>query len=138
MSTGILQTSDSTKKQKKLITLVSYLKDKPIMHFYEFITTLEPTQTPSKHTLYVIDLIKNDKKFPQDNSDPTVIAIRLYLRLNEKQTVAFQKLLMLYRATVPSCKFPPRSIAHNSMFLDAMNLIVQLQNNDSRYQFHSK
>ena len=108
------------------------------MHFYEFITTLEPIETPSKHTLYVIDLIKNDKKFPQDNSDPSVMAIRLYLRLNEKQTVAFQKLLMLYRATVPSCKFPPRSIARNSMLLEAMNLIVHLQNNDSRYQFHSK
>ena len=107
------------------------------MHFYEFITTRQLTQMPDKHTLYVIDLIKNDKKFPTENSDPAVMAIRLYLRLNQKQTAAYQKLLMLYRATVPCCKFPPRSIARNQSFLDTINLILLLQNNDSRYQFHT-
>ena len=107
------------------------------MHFYEFITT-QLKQKQEKYIQQVIDLIKNDPAFPKDNSDPTTLAIHLYLTLNEEQTTAFQKLLMIYRTVVKDAKFPKRTTAREDMFLQALNLIVFLQNNDSNYKFHSK
>lgn len=102
------------------------------MHFIDFIKTA-PKQ-PNKQLQAVIDLIKNDTDFPK-SSDPSKLAIYLYLKLNEKQTTAFQQLLMIYRQ-MPNHKLPKRAIAREDMFLDAINLIVNLQNSDSDYKYH--
>ena len=105
------------------------------MNFYQFITT----QLPSGQDVFiqqVIDLIKNDPTFPKHTSDPAQLAIHLYLKLNANQTSAFQKLLMTYEYSVPKHDFPERTTAREDMFTDALNIIVFLQNNDSRYTFH--
>ena len=107
------------------------------MHFYEFISS-QLKKGQDKYIQQVIDLIKNDSSFPKDNSDPTALAIHLYLTLNEEQTSAFQKLLMIYKTITPNHKFPKRTIAREDMFLSALNLIVNLQNNDSNYKYHSR
>lgn len=104
------------------------------MHFYEFIKTL-PKQ-PDAFVNDVVTLIKNDDKFPAHTSDPSQLAMYLYLKLNHKQTSAFQKLLMLYQTTVRTHRFPDRTTARPDMLLDALNLIVSLQNHDSHYPFH--
>jgi uncharacterized protein YozE (UPF0346 family) len=102
------------------------------MHFYEFITTqLQQGQDPTVQQ--VIDIIKKDANFPTHTSDPAQLAIYLYLKLNEAQTTKYQQLLMLYKQLVPKHKFPKRTTAREDMFMDAINLIVSLQNNDSRY-----
>jgi len=107
------------------------------MHFYEFITTqIQPNQ--DKDIDSFLAYIKNDKTFPKNNSDPTTLAIQLYLHLDEKQTTAFQKLLMLYKHMVKNHKLPKRTTAREDMFLTAINLIVSLQNNDSNYKFHTR
>ena len=106
------------------------------MHFYEFIKSLEPQE--DEHIIKLIMWIKNDKTFPKNTSDPSVLAIYLYLYLNEEQTTAYQKLLMLYRHLVPNHKLPKRSTSREDMFLQAINLIVCLQNNDSNYKYHGK
>lgn len=102
------------------------------MHFIDFIKTA-PKQL-DKHILSVVELIINDKNFPK-TGDPAKLAIHLYLKLDEKQTTAFQQLLMIYRR-VPNNKLPKRAIAREDMFLDALNLIVNLQNCDSDYKHY--
>ena len=103
------------------------------MHFYEFVKSL-PKQVDSNIN-EAIELIKNDLKFPKDTSDPSVLGIYLYLQVDHKQTNAFQKLLMLYQQMVKDNKLPERSVARQDMFMEAINLIVVLQNNDSRYKY---
>ena len=82
--------------------------------------------------------IKNDTTFPKNTSDPSILAIYLYLHLNIEQTTAYQKLLILYQSTTPKHKLPERTTAHDDMFNDALNLIVYLQNNDSNYKYHAR
>lgn len=103
------------------------------MHFYKFIQSL-PTQQ-DEHINKLITWIKNDNTFPKNTSDPSTLAIYLYLHLNIEQTTAYQKLLMLYQQTIPNHKLPPKTTARNDMFLEALNLIVYLQNNDSNYKY---
>ena len=106
------------------------------MHFYQFIQTLTPQQ--DEHITNLITWIKNDTTFPKNTSDPSVLAIYLYLHFNTNQTSAYQKLLMLYQRLVPKHKLPERTTARDDMFLEAINLIVTLQNNDSNYKYHAK
>lgn len=100
------------------------------MHFIDFIKNSPKQQ--DKQLQAVIDLINNDTQFPK-NSDPSKLAIHLYLKLDIKQTSAFQQLLMIYRQ-LPNNKLPKRAVAREDMFLDALNLIVSLQNSDSDYK----
>lgn len=102
------------------------------MHFIDFIKTA-PKQLDT-NIQAVVELIKNDADFPK-NSDPAKLAIHLYLKLNIKQTTAFQQLLMIYRQQ-PNNKLPKRAIAREDMFMDALNLIVTLQNCDSDYKHY--
>ncbi len=106
------------------------------MHFYQFTQTLPPQL--DQHIIKLITWIKNDTTFPKNTSDPSALAIYLYLHLNEEQTTAYQKLLMLYQHIVPNHKLPKRTTARDDMFNDALNLIVCLQNNDSNYKYHSQ
>lgn len=101
------------------------------MHFIDFVKTA-PDQ-PNKELQAIIDLIKNDAEFPK-SSDPSKLAIYLYLKLNGKQTTAFQQLLMIY-SQMPN-KLPKRATAREDMLLDAINLVVNLQNSDSDYKYH--
>jgi uncharacterized protein YozE (UPF0346 family) len=112
------------------------IKISDTMHFYQFITT-QLGKGPDIFIEQVIDLIKKDSTFPKETSDPAQIAIHLYLKLNEPQTNAYQKLLMLYKHMAPNNKMPNRSTAREDMFLQAVNIIIILQNNDSRYKYHT-
>jgi uncharacterized protein YozE (UPF0346 family) len=105
------------------------------MHFYDFIMELPKQQDP--YVQKVTELIRQDANFPKHTSDPAQLAIYLYLILDEHHTTAYQKLLMLYQHIIKDHKFPKRTIAREDMFNDALNLIVCLQNNDSRYKYHS-
>lgn len=108
------------------------------MHFYDFLKQQIDRNKMSDVAIgQVIDIILKDDTFPKHTSDPAQLAIHLYLKLNVKQTTAYQNLLALYKELAPNHKFPERTAPSHrqDMFLDALNLIVTLQNNDSRYKF---
>jgi hypothetical protein len=101
------------------------------MHFSRFVASM-PKQN-DEHINYVISLIKKDTNFPL-TSEPTKLAIYLYRLLNHKQTTAFQQLLFMY-STVPGNLLPKKCLLNQNIMLDAINIIVSLQNFDMDYAY---
>lgn len=79
----------------------------------------------------VIELVKQDPNFPNTNNIE-VMAKYIYLKLNHKQTSAFQKSLMIYHFILNDFKQP-----EDPRILQQINFIVELQNNDKKYPFNS-
>jgi len=91
------------------------------MTFKSFISTLPLQQDPTIN--WVITFVKSDNNFP-DTSDIEVIAKHVYLQLNEKQTLAIQKSLVMYWTE-----------SENLHLMQSENHIVDLQDSDENYQF---
>ncbi len=100
--------------------------------FYDFITTLPTQEDP--HCAKFISMCKVDTDFPRTN-DPSILAIYLYLKLDDKLTEAFQKLIMLYQYEHPE-RLPKRAFIRQDMALATINLIVYLQNASAEYKWH--
>ncbi|MCX6180350.1 MAG: hypothetical protein NT150_00285 [Bacteroidetes bacterium] len=91
------------------------------MTFKSFVLSLPLQQDPTIN--WVITFVKSDANFP-DTDDIEIIAKHVYLQLNEKQTLAFQKALVMYWTE-----------AGNLNLMQAENHIVDLQDADDKYLF---
>ncbi len=96
------------------------------MHFIDFIKTLPKQQ--DERVQQAIDLFVQDKDFPK-HSNPSKLAIYLYLKLDEELTSTYQKLLLFY-AHQKNNKLPKRCFAREDMLLHAVSMITFLQNFD--------
>ncbi len=76
---------------------------------------------------YVLNLLKKQKDLPEDVE---AISKKIYLQLNTGQTTAFQKIVMMYFFTENNYQQP-----QDPEILNRINFIVDLQNNDTNYQF---
>ena len=104
------------------------------MHFKEFVKTMIG-QTDPKVKAFA-NIVIADKDFPQ-SSDPSKLAIYLYKKLDPDLTRGFQFCLMVY-SKMPDNKLPKMCFGREDMMLDAINLIVGLQNFDSEYKWGKK
>ena len=81
-----------------------------------------------------LDIALNDSNFP-NSSDPVKLAQYLYLQLTPDETIGFQKTLMIYEQKEIANQIPPKYKNNEALFLRAINYIVKLQDNDSKYPF---
>lgn len=93
--------------------------------YLNFLKTLG--KQDDQEMMQVIELIKNDTGFP-NTADINKVAKHLYLKLNQEETLAFQKSLMLYFYVQNGFQQPD-----DPKVLDEINTIVNLQNNDPNY-----
>ncbi len=91
------------------------------MTYKQFIITLPLQLDPTIN--WVITFVKSDADFP-DTSDIEIIAKHIYLQLNEKQTLAIQKSLLMYWEA-----------SGNLYLAQSENHIVDLQDADPTYQY---
>ena len=96
------------------------------MNFITFLKSLPKQADKSSHNF--IRFALSDKEFP-DTADPEQLARYLYLRLDHKQTLAYQKLLMFYFFSENNFQQPT-----DPSLLGKINLIVSLQNGDPLYR----
>lgn len=66
------------------------------------------------------------EKFPQ-NSDPRLLGFFLADKLNPEQTLGFQICMMAYSAYPENLL--PKELKNKKAFMDALNAIVDFQNN---------
>lgn len=102
------------------------------MSFKEFILAMPSDSDP--RLVKFREFVKEDKNFPS-TSDPSKLAIYLYLKLDPTLTLAYQNCLMIY-SKMPNNKLPKRFFAREDMALMAINIIVSLQNFDSDYKWN--
>lgn len=100
--------------------------------FYDFVSTASAPK--NKEFNKFVSLCKADSGFPKTN-DPAVLACYLYMKLDNKMTLAFQQALMFYHQMHPE-RFPQRAFARQDMALSTINLIINLQNASSEYKWH--
>jgi hypothetical protein len=67
------------------------------------------------------------------SSDPRALAEDLYIHLNEEATTGYQSCLLFYSED-PSNQLPAELRKNPAALLDAVNLIVELQNNDPNWK----
>jgi hypothetical protein len=91
------------------------------MTYKSFITSLPLQLDPTIN--WVITFVKSDENFP-DTDNIEIIAGHVYKALNEKQTLAFQKSLVMYWEQTG-----------NAHLTQSENHIVDLQDADPDYQF---
>ena len=91
------------------------------MTFKSFILSLPLQQDPTIN--WVITFVKSDSNFP-DTDNLEIIAKHVYLQLNENQTLAFQKAILMYQTEM-----------ENMDMLTSVNYIVDLQDGDENYQY---
>ena len=72
---------------------------------------------------WMIQFVQADKSFPDTKNIETVIK-HVYLQFNHKQTLAFQKTLIIYLQE-----------SGDMAIMNSINKIVELQNGDERYQY---
>ncbi len=89
------------------------------MTFKSFIFSLPLQFDPTIN--WVITFVKSDSNFP-DTNEIEMIARHVYLQLNEKQTLAFQKSLVMYWTE-----------SGNIDMITSENHIVDLQDADESY-----
>ncbi len=94
------------------------------MRFLSFVKQNSDQNHPALKSL--IRYALNDKKFPL-SSDPRIIALYLYSRLDHNQTKGFQAFMMLYKKMEPKNQLPAELKNDDQAFLDAINVIVHLQ-----------
>lgn len=68
------------------------------------------------------------------SSDPRVLALYLYKKLNHLQTKGYQMYMILYRQIENNNQLPQDLKNNDHAFLEAVNVIVNLQNNDPGYK----
>jgi len=91
------------------------------MTFKSFILSL-PLQDDATIN-WMIQYVQADKSFPDTDNIYTVIN-HVYLQFNHKQTLAFQKTLIIYMQE-----------SGDMAVMNSINRIVELQNGDERYQY---
>ena len=89
------------------------------MTYKEFITKLPLQVDPTIN--WVITFVKSDESFP-DTDSIEVIANHVYMKLNERQTLAFQKSLVIYLEE-----------SGNPEMVKNINRIVKLQDSNPEY-----
>lgn len=94
------------------------------MTLKEFIQTVPRPE--DKNINHVLDLLNSKKELPESIEE---ISKFVYLLLNREQTLAFQKILMMYFFTENNYQQP------TNQNLDKINFIINLQNNDKNYPF---
>jgi len=97
------------------------------MTYLDFIKTI-PIQEDQEINDFC-DLVKQDNIFP-NSSDPIILAKYLYQKLDEKATYAFQQTFILY-SYMPDNKIPGEYKNNQPKLLEAINYIINLQNNNS-------
>jgi hypothetical protein len=73
------------------------------------------------------------KEFPL-SSDPRYLALNLCKKLNHLQTKGYQMYMILYRQTESTNQLSEDLKNNERAFLEAVNTIVNLQNNDPDYK----
>lgn len=73
------------------------------------------------------------KGFPL-SSDPRILALYLYKKLNHLQTKGYQLYMALYRQAESANQLPKDLKNNERAFLEALNRIVNLQNSDPGYK----
>ncbi|MFA6923598.1 MAG: hypothetical protein WC223_05020 [Bacteroidales bacterium] len=101
------------------------------MDFLTFIK--QNSKQPDKNILSFIEKIKKLDSVPS-SSDPRLLGRYLHLKLNHKQTLGFQKCMMFYKSVCKNIELPKELQSDELAFLDAINLIVELQNNNPDYK----
>ena len=99
------------------------------MNFITFIQ--KQAKQPDEAVNLFVNFAVNDKNFPT-SSDPEILAKYLYKKLNHKQTSGFQKCLMIYKQFEQKNEIPNK-YNDQMKFIDALNFIIDLQNNDPEY-----
>ena len=102
------------------------------MDFISFVRTQALQNDPGINAFVAI--ARADENFPA-SSDPIKLAQYLYLKLNPQATLGFQKMFMIYAQFEPSNQIPPQYKKDQGKMLEAINLIIDLQNKDSNYPF---
>ncbi len=77
--------------------------------------------------------VHDARNFPL-SSDPRILAAYLYKKLNHLQTKGYQVYMMLYNQIEPNNQLPADLKNNNPAFLDALNAIIALQDNDPNYK----
>lgn len=67
------------------------------------------------------------------SSDPRTLGRYLYRKLNHQQTLGFQKWFMIYLSSEPNNEVP-KELINQAAFLNAINIITDLQNSDPQYK----
>ncbi|MFA6925271.1 MAG: hypothetical protein WC223_13580 [Bacteroidales bacterium] len=101
------------------------------MDFLTFIK--QNAKQEDKDILSFIEAIKKIDSVPV-SSDPRLLGRYLHLKLNHQQTLGFQKCMMFYKATCENNELPAELQNDEMAFLNAINLIVELQNNNPNYK----
>lgn len=99
------------------------------MDFISFVKASTKQTDPG--LLGFVNAIKDMNDIP-GSSDPEVLGRYFYKKLNHLQTLGFQKWFMIYFATEPKREIPVH-LSNEAAFLNAINHIVELQNNDPEY-----
>ncbi len=99
------------------------------MNFIDFIKKNGKQDDPD--LISFINAIKKIENIPVSSS-PKVLGRFLYRKLNHQQTRGFQKWFMLYKSLEAANEIPPE-LNNDVVFLEAINYIVALQNNDPEY-----
>lgn len=102
------------------------------MNFISFIRNLPQQDDPGLNGFLTI--AKSDPDFP-GTSDPLKLAKYIYLKLSPENTLGFQKSLMIYFQLEPTNQIPPKYKNSPDKFLEAINFILKLQDNDPMYPF---
>lgn len=101
------------------------------MNFPTFIK--QNSKQEDKDILSFIEAIKKINSVPV-SSDPRLLSRYLYFKLNRQQTLGFQKCMMFYKASCKDNELPTELKNNEQTFLDAINLIVELQNSNPNYK----
>ncbi|MDD5569645.1 MAG: hypothetical protein PHD97_00645 [Bacteroidales bacterium] len=100
----------------------------------DFLTFVKQNSKQSEtDILSFINAIKNIDSIPA-SSDPRLLGRYLHLKLNHQQTLGFQKCMMFYKAICKNNELPEELQNDEKAFLGAINLIVELQNNNPNYK----
>ncbi|MFA6922880.1 MAG: hypothetical protein WC223_01380 [Bacteroidales bacterium] len=99
------------------------------MDFLTFVK--QNSKQEDKNILSFIEAIKKNDSVPV-SSDPRLLGRYLHLKMNSQQTLGFQKCMQLYKAN--SKNELPKELQNDEMaFIDALNLIIELQKNNPNY-----
>jgi len=101
------------------------------MDFLTFVK--QNSKQEDKDIVSFIEVVKKNDGVPI-SSDPRLLGRYLHLKLNRQQTLGFQKCMMFYKATCKDNELPTELQNNEMAFLDAINLIVELQNNNPNYE----
>ncbi|MEI7597418.1 MAG: hypothetical protein WCK02_16840 [Bacteroidota bacterium] len=97
------------------------------MDFLEFLMFTD--KQDDKDLSSFVSALKKLDTIPPRTSDPRILSRFLYRKLNQQETVGFQKWFAFYKDFDKNNEIP-EDIKEEKAFLQAINLIEMLQNSD--------